>query len=414
MTEALQLQLIINKTYKQVKNLDNRFVILYGGAGSGKSHYIAQHIFLSLIQTKLNWLILRKVSTTIKDSVFALLCDIIQSEDALNLFQINKTDKTIKCIHGGKVIMKGLDDPEKVKSVHGINKVWIEEASEFSEYDFNQLNLRLRGPGEKKQYFISFNPIDENHWLKKRFFDIKIDDVFIIHTTYKDNTFLDVEYIKELEKLKDIDNYFYDVYCLGKWGKISNARVFHNYIIEPFEIDGLKNVCYGMDFGFNHASTLIGCGYRDGELYIFEEFFFKELTNTEFIQQIEMSAFSKNQMITADNSEPDRIKQWRQAGFSITASKKGKGSLRNGIDYLKSLKIHIHSNCVNTIKEIQSFKYRELKDGTITEDFVEINDDCIAAIRYATEYIWSKGGIPVPRIKQLSNKTRSKALNLPT
>ena len=170
--------MIINKIYEQVKKLRNRFIILYGGAGSGKSYYIAQHIFLSVIETGVNWLVLRKVSTTIKDSVFAIICDIISTEEANDYFKINKSDKTIEYVHGGKIIMKGLDDPEKVKSVHGIDKVWIEETSEFFESDFNQLNLRLRGGAEKKQYYMSFNPIDEEHWIKKRFFDRAVDDCF--------------------------------------------------------------------------------------------------------------------------------------------------------------------------------------------------------------------------------------------
>ena len=385
----------INKTYKQIQAKDNRFIVCYGGAGSGKSHFIAQLIFLSLIGClPVKWLVLRKVATTLKDSVFALIKDVIYREGAEGYFKINKSDKSIECLTGNTLIMAGLDDPEKIKGVHGVSKVWIEEASEFSEKDFNQLNLRLRGEGEKKQYYLSFNPIDIDHWLKARFFDRTDEDAFVLHTTYNDNAFLDAEYKKELESYREKDYYYYQVYCLGEWGAISSARVFHNYVVEDFEykIEDFKNVCYGMDFGFVHASTLIGCGFRDGELYVFGEQYFKELTNSEFILKIDESEHNKSNLITADSAEPDRIKQFRQGGYRMATSKKGKGSLRNGIDFLKGLKIHIHTRCPNTARELQGFKRRELRDGTITEDFVELNDDCIAGLRYGTEHLWSKPG----------------------
>lgn len=300
---------------------------------------------------------------------------------------------SIECIAtGSSVIMTGLDDVEKLKSIHGVDKAWIEEASEITETDFKQINLRLRGKGKHHQFYLSFNPIDEMHWIKRYFFDIPQDNTYLHHSTYLDNPYLDDAYIKELEDLKDKDEYYYKVYALGLWGSITNARVFHNIVIEDFTYteEQFENVRWGQDYGFNHASTLMGSGYRDGELYIFCEHYYKERTNRQFIEEVEKTGFDKTNHITADSAEPDRIKEWKEYGFHVLAAKKGKGSLKDGIDYLRGLpKIHIHkTNCLNAAREFLSYKHRELKDGTIDDTFVELDDDTIAGVRYGNEEFW--------------------------
>ena len=388
-------EMFMNKSFRFLQTNNNRFVILKGGAGSSKSYSMAQHIFLNVVNPNKNdnWLVLRKVANTIKESVFALLKEIIIDNGAKDYFHINKSDKSFECLTGNKIITMGLDDPEKIKSVHGATKIWMEEASEFSKPDFIQLNLRLRGMGDKKQYYLTFNPIDIEHWIKEYFFDNLKDDCFIHHSTYKDNAFLDPEYIKELKRLENIDYYYYTVYCLGEWGHISTARVFHNITSMEFEIAklNLKNSCHGMDFGFIHASTLMSQGFKEKKLYIYDEQYYKELTNTEFIKQVNESKFNKDNIVIADSAEPDRIKEFKQDGFKISGSKKGKGSLKDGIDFLKNYEIIIHSkNCPNALREFQGYKYRELKDGTVTPDYVELDDDTIAGVRYGTEHLWSK------------------------
>jgi phage terminase large subunit len=127
--------------------------------------------------------------------------------------------------NGNTIIFRGLDDIERVKSIASITQIWIEEASEISEEAFNQLNIRLRNRREtyNNQIILTFNPISQKHWLKKRFFDTKDDDVFTMKTTYKDNPYLPEENIKELEKLKDTSPYYYQVYCLGEWGTIGES-----------------------------------------------------------------------------------------------------------------------------------------------------------------------------------------------
>lgn len=229
---------VFNKFFFKYLNCDTRYLILYGGAGSGKSYFIVQRYVYKLLTSKMyNLLVVRKTGKSNRDSTFALFKQIINKWNLREYFKINESDLRIKCLAtGNEVVFEGLDDVEKLKSITfskgELTDVWIEEASETLEPDFNQLDVRLRGKGTKKQIVISFNPIDINHWLKKRFFDRKDDNITICHSTYKNNDFLDDDYRKLLESYKDTDPYYYDVYCLGKWGVLGqtvfDARAIQN------------------------------------------------------------------------------------------------------------------------------------------------------------------------------------------
>lgn len=382
----------LNKSFQFLWKDKNRFIIIYGGSGSGKSVSMAQYVFSDLISSKeINWLVLRKVSTTVLDSTYAELKEVIFENNQDHKIKINQTLKRFEHNSGNFVIMKGLDDPEKIKSIKGITKIWIEEATEFSAKDIKQIFLRLRGLGEKKQFYFTFNPIDADHYIKKYFFDHKRDDTTIKHTTYRDNKFIDEDYKQTLIDYEKEDYYYYKVYCLGEWGVISEAKVFNNLKIWNYDIDLIRKYPderWGMDFGFEHASTLMGSTVKEKELYLFPELYHRKLKIPEWENKVDNYEYcSHNNVIIADSAEPARIKGFRDKGYSISGAKKPKGSLKMGIDYLCAFDvINIHTGlCPNSAKEFQGFKRRELKDGTITEEFVEINDDTIAAIRYSRE-----------------------------
>ena len=218
-----------NKAFIDLLDDDHRYLVLYGGAGSGKSYLIAErYIYKMLKQKQFNLLVVRNTGKTNRDSTYALFRQILIKWDLYKYFKVNESDLRIKCnLNGSEIIFAGLDDVEKLKSVTfskgELTDIWVEEASEIQESDFNQLDVRLRGKGVKKQIVLSFNPIDINHWLKKRFIDKKDDNVLVMHSTYKDNDFLDEDYKKLLESYKDTDPYYYDVYCLGNWGVLGKT-----------------------------------------------------------------------------------------------------------------------------------------------------------------------------------------------
>lgn len=207
----------------------HRYLVFYGGAGSGKSYTLAQFIIYQMLeQSRYNLLVVRNTGKSNRDSTYALLKQIIIKWKLSKYFKTNESDLRIKCLlNDNEVIFAGLDDVEKLKSITfsrgDLSKIWIEEASEIQESDFNQLDVRLRGKGTHKQIMLSFNPVDINHWLKKRFFDTPNENVCIVHSTYKDNKFLDEDYKKLLESYKDTDEYYYNVYCLGNWGVLGKT-----------------------------------------------------------------------------------------------------------------------------------------------------------------------------------------------
>ena len=220
---------VFNEAFIKYNNNDKRYLVFYGGAGSGKSFYIVERYIYKMLKSKMfNLLVVRKTGKSNRDSTFALFKQIISKWKLSKYFKINESDLRIKCLlNGNEVVFAGLDDVEKLKSITfskgELTDVWIEEASEILESDFNQLDVRLRGKGTKKQIVISFNPIDINHWLKKRFFDRQDDNVEIFHSTYKDNQFLDEDYKRLLESYKETDEYYYNVYCLGQWGVLGKT-----------------------------------------------------------------------------------------------------------------------------------------------------------------------------------------------
>ena len=220
---------VFNKAFIQYLDNDKRYLVFYGGAGSGKSFFIVERFIYLMLKSKMfNLLVVRKTGKSNRDSTFALFKQIISKWNLSKYFKINESDLRVKSLlNNNEVVFAGLDDVEKLKSITfskgELTNVWIEEASEVLEADFNQLDVRLRGKGTKKQIVISFNPIDINHWLKKRFFDRSSDNVEVFHSTYKDNDFLDEDYKKLLESYKETDEYYYNVYCLGQWGVLGKT-----------------------------------------------------------------------------------------------------------------------------------------------------------------------------------------------
>ena len=217
---------VFNDKYIPLLDDDNRYIVMYGGGSSGKSYFIVERYVKKLMQQKMNLLVVRQTGNTNRDSTYALFKQVINSWGVSSLFSI--TDLRIRCVNGNEVIFRGLDDVEKIKSTTFTNgeltDIWVEEATETQEADIQQLKVRLRGGTSKKQMVLSFNPINVSHWIKRHFIDGEVEkNVTVCHSTYKDNKFLTAEDIQALESFKNTDPYYYDVYCLGKWGIIGKT-----------------------------------------------------------------------------------------------------------------------------------------------------------------------------------------------
>lgn len=276
---SIKKRLPVNDIYIPLFDNKSRFLIVYGGSGSGKSDFSAHKIIKRTLTEKGHkFLCLRKVGNTIHDSIFAELQAAISKHEADSQFVVNHSNHTFLHVPTGNMILcKGLDEPGKIKSIKGITGMWLEEASDFDEADLDQLNLRIRGKkAHYVQYILSFNPIDENHWLKKRFFDKKDSEATTCHSTYKDNLFLEEEDRATLEKLKERNELFYDVYCLGKWGVVDKSnKFFYAYRKDKHERDGYEPnphlpLTISFDFNVEPMTSIVGQKLSDLHGVVFD------------------------------------------------------------------------------------------------------------------------------------------------
>lgn len=224
----IQLAESSNETFMPLFADQHRYLVLKGGGGSGKSIFAGRKVLERVTsEPGHRWLVCRKVARTLRESCFKQLVSQVTEYYPDSGYRINKSDMVISFANGSEILFAGLDDVEKLKSIFNITGIWIEEASELLEGDFNQLDIRLRGRTKYyKQIILTFNPISIMHWLKKRFFDRKDSRVRVHESTYRDNRFLDEEAIKTLESFRETDEYYYTVYCLGMWG-VTGKSVFN-------------------------------------------------------------------------------------------------------------------------------------------------------------------------------------------
>jgi phage terminase large subunit len=394
---------IFNECYlTYLYNYIYRILIFFGGSSSGKSNFVAMRNIINLLRGGRNYLVCRKVGATIKNTVFAEYKKAIYRLNVDKYIHINESDFSFTTINGYKMLFKGLDDIEKVKSLtfeKGIlTDIHVEEATDITEKDFNQLQLRLRGKYSaevegirqeiKKQIVLTFNPINISHWIKTRLFDYPDENINILKTTYKDNKFLTEDDIKIIESYKTKDLYYYNVYALGEWGSLGGL-VYTNWKVEDLsEIENeFNHYYYGLDFGYVNPAAIAKMSLKENKIYIFDEYYEVEKTNKELAAGAEKIA-GKN-YIFCDSSDPKSIKELRIYGLNALAVKKGKDSVKHGIQWIKQHEIIVSKKCTNFINELQLYKYKEdPKTGKILkEEPLDLNNHLMDAMRYGFEHM---------------------------
>lgn len=407
----MNIKVQANPCFKEVDRSTKRYIVMKGSAGSGKSVDTAQNYILRLMRDKgRNLVCIRKSDITNRDSTFAELTGAIYrmfGDQAERYWQINMSPLQLTCkANGNKIIFRGMNDDkqrEKLKSITfqrgKLTDVWCEEATELTQADLEIIDDRLRGqlpPGQFYQIRMTFNPVNKNHWIKKVFFDIQDDNVLTHHSTYLMNRFVDEAYKARMERRKIVDPEGYRIYGLGEWGEIGGL-ILHNWETQDISqnLDDYDGVSIGQDFGFNHANAILLLGWKDGNIYILKEVYVFEKDTTEIILLADKAGIPRNRIMWCDSAEPDRIKMWKNAGFMAKPVKKTKHakdkSYVNGqIDWLKQRNIYVHPSCVNTIKELQQWKWqKDEKTGEYLDIPVDFQDDAMAALRYGIES-WRK------------------------
>lgn len=390
-----------NPCFKEVDRSRKRYIVMKGSAGSGKSVDTAQNYILRLMKDPgRNLLCVRKSDVTNRDSTFAELQSAIFrmfGEQYKKYWYINSSNMLLECkSNHNQVIFRGVNDDkqrEKLKSITfkrgKLTDVWIEEATEITQSDFEIIDDRLRGElpaGQFYQIRLTFNPVSAHHWIKRVFFDRTDPDVLTHQSTYQGNRFIDEAYHRRMLRRKEVDPEGYQIYGLGEWGEVGGL-ILKNYVVEDFdrEPERFDYMVNAQDFGFNHADCIGAVGFKDGELYLCRELYIFERDTEEIIQLAE-GKFEKHLTMYCDSAEPDRIKMWKKAGYRAVPVKKEPGSVHAQIDCLKQHKIHIHPSCVNTIKEIQQWKWqRNEKTGEYLDEPVPFFDDAMAMLRYSIE-----------------------------
>ena len=392
---------MVGGSYGTFWRFKGRYRVCKGSRASKKSKTTALWFIYNVMKyPQANVLVIRKTYRTLKDSCYTELKWAVHrlGVDAHWDFKVNPLEATYKPT-GQKIYFRGLDDPLKVTSitvdVGCLCWAWLEEAYEvMSENDFRMLDESIRGEVPKglfKQWTITFNPWNEHHWLKKRFFDNPDEDTLALTTNYMCNEWLDASDIRMFENMKLNNPRRYAVAGLGGWG-IVDGLVYENWKEEAFNLDEVRKQpgvvsAFGLDFGYTNDPSTLFCGLLDltnKRLFVFDEMYGKGMSNKKIADTIKEMGYGKER-ITADSAEPKSIDELKSLGLRVRPAQKGKDSIQNGIQWIQDLEIIIHPKCVNFLTEISNYTWDKDKfDNRLNvpiDDFNHLMD----AMRYALE-----------------------------
>ena len=410
----INLPQIVGKGYATYWNYKGRYRVVKGGRGSKKSTTTALWIIYNMMKYPLaNTLVIRRVFNTHKDSTYTQLKWASNILKVSHLWKFSKSPLEATYIPTGqKILFRGLDDPMSITSItveHGhLCWCWFEEAFQvMNEDDFNKVDMSIRGElpkGYFKQITLSFNPWSEKHWLKKRFFDVKDEDVLAITTNYTCNEFLGEDDKKLFEKMKINNPRRYNIEGLGNWG-IAEGLVYNNFEELDFNVENIKkrpNVksAFGLDFGYTNDPTAFIASLIDldnMEIFIFDEHYQKAMSNKDIANMIKYKGYSKERII-GDSSEPKSIDDIKRQGiYRLKGARKGKDSILNGIQYIQDFKIYVHPKCENTLIELSNYVW-DTKEGNVINKPIDDYNHLMDALRYSLEDI-RLGGVKFDRNK---------------
>lgn len=417
---------VVGKGYGTFWNWKGRYRAVKGSRASKKSKTTALWFITNMMKyPDANTLVVRKTYRTLKDSCFTELKWAIHrlGVDAFWDVKESPLEMTYKPT-GQKIYFRGLDDPLKVTSItvdQGcLCWMWIEEAYEISsEDDFNMLDESIRGAVPEgsdlfKQITLTFNPWNEHHWLKKRFFDNPDDETLALTTNYMCNEWLDAADRKVFETMKKQNPRRYRVAGLGDWG-IVDGLVYENWKEEAFEIiskadfldldeaeqkaknyvfkESVKSA-FGLDFGYTNDPAALFVGFidtKDKKIYVYDEMYAAGLSNERIANNVQSMGYGKERII-ADSAEPKSIDQLKGLGLKVKGAEKGKDSVNHGIQFIQDYEIIIHPRCVNFLTEISNYTWDKDKLGNKLNRPIDDFNHLMDAMRYALEKFIAKGG----------------------
>lgn len=380
---TISMQQLIGKGYNDYWNTKKRYRVCKGSRGSKKSKTTALWLITNIIKYPLaNALVVRRYQNTLRDSAFS---DLIWAMEKLGVRRyFNTTTSPMEITYlptGQKILFRGLDDGTKITSISVpvgvLCWVWIEEAYEIAnEEDFNKLDMSIRGEvpeGYFKQITLTFNPWSATSWLKARFFDEIDETIFAKTTTWKCNEWLDDADRMIFEKMKKNNPRRYRIEGDGEWG-IAEGLIYDKFKVEEFDIDEIRRISgikssFSLDFGFTDPNAFIACMVDESNkiIYVFDEWYETGVTNRIIASQIQSMGYG-GQIIVCDCAEPKSIQELQELGIRAKPSRKGKDSVKHGIQLLQNYTFVIHPRCPEFYKEINNYCWATNKEGKIKKD----------------------------------------------
>lgn len=369
---------VFTRNYDALENTEIRFVINQGSTRSSKTYSLCQLMIVYCLNNPNKLVsIVRKSFPSLRATVYRDMIDILTELKIYSDKFHNKTENIYTFPNGSRMEFFSLDDSQKVRG-RKRDILWANESNELSFEEFNQLNFRT---GEK--LFFDFNPSDTEHWLYDL---IEKDNGILIHSTYKDNTFLSKDLVKEIEELIKVDQDYYNIYALGLPSK-SNHVIYSHQKVFDLSPDPQETI-YGLDFGYAHPTALVKCDFYENEVFVSEIIYESYLTTDELIERMNLLEIPKNVTIVADYARPEIIEQIRRAGYNIHNAIK---NVKEGIDAVKSIGLNYHFESKNIAREFRNYKWKVINDK-LQDEPVKLHDDAMDAIRYAILYKRKMGG----------------------
>ena len=400
--------LFVPKFYPMLLDYSHRWEVYKGSAGSAKSYFISQKCIVRACREKVKILVCRRYGSTLRNTCFSLFKEILAKWQLMPYVKIRETDFNIRFPNGSEIIFMGLDEETKLLSLNGVGVIFIEEAFEVPKPIVEQLNLRLRGSTPNQQIIMAFNPISKNHWLYD-FCEINPPTSFVIsHSTYKDNPFLNAEYIAELEELYTRNPAKARVFCDGEYGVDAEGLVLTNWREQEFDAMALAakgyELRYGMDIGFIDKTAIILSLFdkENKTIYVFDEYYKSGSQLNEIAAAAKAMNVGKTK-IYVDSAEPRSIQYFRNEGLNAIGCAKGRDSVKAGLMFLQDMLIVVHPSCKNMIMELSNFSYIKSKQtGEYTEETTHEFSHAIDGLRYAYSDIYTS-----TKLKTLNKATFS-------
>lgn len=400
---------INNHFWDYINDWDKRFYFVVGGYGSSKSYNTAIKLVLKAVnEPNRKMLVVRNVFATLKESCYDVLTEVIHMLGVEKKFKMTTSPLSIKCKNGSRFIFRGLDKPEKLKSVHGVSIIWIEESPEVAYKGFKELNGRLRTLNQSMHILMSQNPVSKDSWCYDHFFlkkgidennlykerIIKTKDTYYHHSIVDDNKFIPDSYIEQLDELRVYDEYLYNVARKGYFGVLGTrvlpqVESMDKYLMSE-EIRMIRERIdrVGMDFGFEtsyNAIIKMTVDHDKKYLYIHWEYYKNKMTDSMTSTEPELQHLKETEeLIRADCAEPKAIEYYNQEGFRmIGAVKYTRTEQVRKIKRFK--KIFISTDCPKCYGELKDLSYAEDKNGKLFSDKFNIDPHTFSAIWYGLD-----------------------------